>query len=253
MITAIPHNYFTKIDGQKDCSLGNVLFTLAGIIGVATKKGYTFGFPPWVNQNWFGSFPLPVLPEKYFSPNKLQRFQNPITYKGFDLGFCGFNIPDNSIVNGYFGSWKYFEHCKDMIRNYFTLKDIQKPLKDCIVVQYRDYGNYLEFAHLDHTYYEKALSLLPNKKIYVVTNNIEKAKEVTKLDCEYLSVSPVADFYVISHCDYFVMANSTFSWWGAWLSKAKTIAPKVWFSPEGEFADCPIGNGDFYLPEWVQV
>jgi hypothetical protein len=254
MITAIPHNYFVKADGstKKDCSLGNVLFTLAGIIGVATKNGYTFGFPPWANQNWFVQ-PLPVLLEKYLASDLLQRFQNPITYKGFDLGFCGFDIPDNSIVNGFFGSWKYFEHCQDMIRNYFTLKDIYAPMKDHIIIHYRDYSEFPTFNQLGKDYYEKALELMPDKNVAVVTNNVDSARKVLGWDCKYISSSPIQDFYILSHADYLIMANSSFSWWGAWLSKAKTIAPKVWFSPEGEFADCPIGNGDFYLPEWVQV
>jgi hypothetical protein len=249
MITAEPHNYYAKADGSaKDCSLGNVLFTIAGIIGVAVKNNYNYGFKSWVNQEYFVN-PLPLIDSTQFKP-----FQNPITYAGFDLGFCGFNIPDNVIVNGYFGSYKYFEHCTALIKHYFTMKVFNRAsFKDHIVIQYRNYNPLSGFYPLDHNYYEEALSLLPNKKIVVVTDNIDAARKATKLKCEYISSSPILDFSLLSHANYLIMANSTFSWWGAFLSGAETVAPKYWFDPNGAMGDCPIGNNDLYLKEWRVV
>ena len=47
MITANPNGYFKRADTNCDCSLGNVLFTIAGVIGTAVKNNYKYGFKGW--------------------------------------------------------------------------------------------------------------------------------------------------------------------------------------------------------------
>ena len=245
MITAIPpHNFYTDASKKLDCSLGNNLFTIAGVIGIAEKNGYEYGFNGWANQKYFVN-QLPVLNKPISKP-----FQMPVNYKGFDLGFRGFDVPDNVQVNGYLGSYKYFEHCFDLIRHYFEMEELCSPLKDCILVHCRDYAKFPEFYKLGHEYYKEALERLPKKDIVVVTDNIEYARKVIDLDCGYTCNPPIIDFYLLAHADYLVMANSSFSWWGAFLSQAKTIAPKIWFDPQGGFADCPIKIEDVYCKEW---
>jgi len=253
MISIVPQHYSWKVDNKeiKDVRLGNALFQVAGIIGVAFNRGYKYGFYPWVNQKFFNN-PLPLIDTDIVYGN----FKNPSTYLDFDLGFCGFDVPDNVIVDGYFGSYRYWERCQSLIRYFFQLKkDIYKPLRDCIIIQYRDYGKeFPDFMHLNwENYYEKALSLMPDKKIYVVTDNPVAAKKDIKLDCEYLNISPIVDFFLICNADYLIMSNSTFSWWGAYLSEAETVAPAQWFDPNGAFADCPINNDDFYFDYWKVV
>lgn len=248
MITAIPpHNFYTEANKKLDCSLGNNLFTIAGVIGVAVKNGYDYGFADWPNQKYFVNS-LPKLGKPIAKP-----FQMPINYKGFDLGFRGFDVPDNVQINGYLGSYKYFEHCEELIRHYFEIKELCKPLKDCILVHCRDYSKFPEFCKLDYNYYGEAVERLPKKDIVVITDNIEYAKRMTGLNGDYISNLPIIDFYLLAHADYLVMANSSFSWWGAYLSKAKTIAPMMWFDPRGDFADCPIEVEDVYYKEWELI
>jgi hypothetical protein len=243
MITSIPHNFFTKADENRDCSLGNVLFTIAGIIGVATKNGYAYGFPAWPNQEYFKNS-LPLLAENV----PFTDFQNPINYKGYDIGFRGFDIPDNSRVNGYFGSEKYFTHCKDLIRKQFEMKVLCRPYENAIMVHYRNYNpeRDIAWADLGRDYYLEAIKQFPKKKVVVVTDNIEKAKQQLDIPATYISNPPIIDFYLLTKAKYLVMANSTFSWWGAWLSQAKVVAPKNWYA--GEFADCP--TEDLYCEGW---
>lgn len=241
MITAIPHNFFTPADANIDCSLGNVLFTMAGIIGVGQKNNYAWGFYPWPNQKYF-EHPVPVIKNRL----KLGSFQNPINYKGFDVGFRGFDIPDNMQVRGYFGSEKYFEHCKDTIRFFFKMKTLCRTYDDAIIVHCRNY-NLPEMFDLGRDYYLPAIKRFPDKRVVVVTDNIEKAKKKIGEDFEYISTSPILDFYIMTKAKYLIMSNSTFSWWGAWLSKAETIAPNNWYA--GDFIDCP--KQDLYCKEWT--
>lgn len=243
MISARPHNYDKKADQAVDCSLGNVLFTMAGIIGTATKNRYMYAFPKWINQEYF-IHPVPVLDNARIS--RLRPWKLHQNFKGFDVGFLGFGIPDNTMVSGYFGSWQYFEHCKDLIKKYFVMKQLCEPVKDAIIVHFRDYNNNPNMTPLKNEYYNKAIAMMPKKRVLVVTDNIEKAYKVFGADCEYTSNSPIVDFYLLTQADYLIIANSTFSWWGAYLSGAKTIAPKDWY--RGDFQDCP--TKDLYYPGW---
>ena len=247
MITAQPHNYFRKADASADCSLGNVLFTIAGVIGTAVKNKYAYGFKKWINQEYFLN-PLPNVDGTNFRP-----FRVPLNYKGFDVGFQRFLVPDNTIINGYFGSRKYFEDCENLIRHYFSMKVLCESYKDCILVHYRNYNTQqrLTMASLGETYYKEALKRLPSKKVVVVTDNIDVARKTIKIKGDYVSNSPIMDFYLLTQADYLIASNSTFSWWGAWLSGAQTIVPSVYF--DGDFKDCPVNLKEFYCDNWRMV
>jgi hypothetical protein len=222
---------------EQDCSFGNRLFRIAGIIGIATKKGYDFGFESWPNQEYFVN-PLPKLTNP-----RLPKMKVKPNFAGFDFGFCGFNYPDNIDIDGEFGSELYFEHCKDLIRYYFEMKPICEPYKDCILVHYRDYG-LSGWVKLDKSYYSKAIKQFPDKKIIVVTDNIDEAFKQTGIKGEYTSNTPIIDFYLLAHADYLVMANSTFSWWGAWLADCPAVAPKDWFTNK------ELPTSDLYCKNW---
>jgi hypothetical protein len=242
MITSIPHNYWNKADQPKDCSLGNILFVIAGIIGIATKNNYKWGFHPWVNQEYFVN-PLPLIDSTKFKP-----FQVSVNYQGFDIGFRGFDIPDNSIINGGLGSIKYWEHCEPLVKHYLKMKDITEPYEDCILMHYRNF-NLEAWNKLDESYYKKALDQFPSKRVVVITDNIEAARKAVNINCEYVSNSPIIDFYLLSHTKYLVMANSSLSWMAAYLSGAQTVAPDKWYA--GSFSDCP--TEDNYLPQWTKI
>jgi hypothetical protein len=55
----------------------------------------------------------------------------------------------------------------------------------------------------------------------------------------------ITDMCLMSMCQYQIMANSTYSWWGAWLSNSlDVIAPKLWFGPDGQ------DPRDVYVDRW---
>lgn len=247
MITNTRISLRKKADEQSDCAFGNMLFRIAGVIGVATKNGYDYGFN-WTNQEFFAN-PLPgcsrklrnqVVPKNFF-----------IGDYGFDYGFNGFDFPDNIDLDGEFGTWKYFEHCEDLIRHYFEMKSICEPYKDAILIHFRDYkGATLKaWTLLQKEYYEEALTYFPKKRVIVVTDNIYEAQRVLKMDVEYTSNSPIIDFYLLAHADYLIMANSTFSWWGAYLAGCPTVAPLDWY--KGPLKD--LSTKDLYYKDWILI
>jgi hypothetical protein len=244
MITSTYISTALKADKDCTCAFGNTLFTMAGIIGISTRNGYGWGFSNWNNQEFFVNT-LPGCDKKY------PFYDMPANYRGYDIGFVGFNVPDNVDLRGQFASQYYFRHVDGLVRHYLTMKDIAEPVKDTIIIQYRAYNELKDpmWTVLGKEYYHKALKCFPKKKLLCITNDPITAEKQIGLDCDYVHYSPIIDFYILSHADYIIMANSTFSWWGAYLSKAQTVAPKNWFSRE--WVDCPLD--DFYLKPWQLV
>jgi hypothetical protein len=162
---------------------------------------------------------------------------------------------------GYWQSEKYFDDISDIVRSAFIFKDIDKrnfligekmKLENSVSVHLRR-GDYVEnplYSNIcTQDYYDKAIKLLidnieekENIKFYIFSNDSEYAKEFcSKL--EYASqlidfnteTDSYKDMYLISKCRYNIIANSSFSWWGAWLNdfpEKKVVAPKKWYNTE---------------------
>jgi hypothetical protein len=172
------------------------------------------------------------------------------------------NCPDNVNLDGYFQTEKYFKHIEKEIREDFQFQDnVYQPCKELIDSLDEDrkiflhirrgdpklswaYVN-LQNAHPVQTweYYEAALKHFPeDTPVIVFSDVIEwcKEQEFFKPDRFILSETkdefvdgqrvPWTDLCLMSLCTDAIIANSSFSWWGAWLSNSeKIIAPSGWF------------------------
>jgi hypothetical protein len=169
-------------------------------------------------------------------------------------------IHQNSYIIGYWQSEKYFcNHWSDLMNefrinispssnNLELLKEVQSE-QSSISLHIRR-GNYanIESVNLVHgtmpiSYYEDAINFfegeIVNPKFYVFSDDISWAKDNLKLKhpsvfvdhnddkCDY------EDLRLMANCKHHIIANSTFSWWGAYLNSNSTkivIGPKQWFS-----------------------
>lgn len=228
-----------KANVRGDITFGNILFFIAGTIGIATKNGYEYGFPYWHNSEYFVNELPSVKPGEY------------VMIEIPEGDFSGFGFPDWCSIFGYMQSEKYFAHCKDLIRHYFTLKDRgETQYKDCVLIHCRNYAQqYLDigFTNMPREYYMEALKYFPDKRVIVVTDNIEEARKTIGQDYKYVSNTPIEDFYLMSKAENLIMSNSTFSWWAAWLSGAKTVVPKDWFPR------LPVSTRDVNCDNWIQI
>ena len=106
----------------------------------------------------------------------------------------------------------------------------------CLHVRRGDYVKLYSELHLPQTmdYYDEALSYLPkNMKVLIFSDDIEWCKKnfigdrfIFIDEVDYISI------YIMSKMKHFIIANSSFSWWGAWLSDQDdkiVISPKKWF------------------------
>lgn len=166
-------------------------------------------------------------------------------------------------VEGYFQSHHYFEDIKDIIREEVTFKffeDIklnilQKDIEvyDSVSVHFRriDYEE-----KLDLQYYKNAVSLISHKsrniKYYIFSDDIMWCKKnldfiENKVFINDLGNNEIVDLYLMSKCKNHIIANSTFSWWGAYLSNSQNgfiIAP----------LESNIGiNGKYYPKSWTTI
>ena len=102
-------------------------------------------------------------------------------------------------------------------------------------------------------YYNKALDSFPKDiPVLVFSDDIEYCKENLVGD-RFTFVNKNKDFcdlMLMSLCKHHIIANSSFSWWGAWLSDSKglKIAPSEWFGPNG-----PKDTLDLLPVEWVRM
>lgn len=161
---------------------------------------------------------------------------------------------DEVYLNGYWQSERYFADVTEEIRQMYRfpdlLTDYQKKMLDEIqskqsVSMHIRRGDYLEHPELYGTitmeYYERAMRYIQERKenvyFYIFTNDIPWAMQNFKRDnifiiedCGHADTGNL-DMALMAACKDNIIANSSFSWWGAWLNRNQekiVIAPKEW-------------------------
>lgn len=98
---------------------------------------------------------------------------------------------------------------------------------------------YVNLAETD--YYQRAMSLFPNKKFLIFSDDIEWCK--TKFPfADFSEGDEITDFKKMASCQHNIIANSTFSWWAAYLNPnphKKIIYPLNWYSDGVKRTVCP--------------
>lgn len=173
-----------------------------------------------------------------------------------------FNLKGNVTLDGYWQSPRYFEMIADVLRKEFTPrhpmsleaqrfeKEI-KSKKNPLVVHVRrgDYLHFPQYIITNKDYFERGMSEILQQEdidhIFVFSDDLEWCKEnlVFLKPVTFVAMLPgrkdFEDIVLMSLGHHFVISNSSFSWWGAWLSSftgKKVIVPKKWIG-ENERAD----------------
>lgn len=188
----------------------------------------------------------------------------------FDLKTGFFDSGKNVILEGYFQSEEYFAAIKDVLRAEFTLKgsevntgDITK--QESVGIHFRR-GDYSEKQNLnalhgtcDISYYEKAVAYMRSKLadpvFYIFSDDIPWVKENFRGEGNFIFIenkgkqAHLHDFEMLKSCRHQVIANSTFSWWAAWLN---ANAGKIVIAPSKWFNNREIKH-NIIPPQWIQL
>lgn len=172
----------------------------------------------------------------------------------------------NSYLNGYWQSIKYFEGIENDIKKDFRFKnqldnknleilnEIENSNSISIHIRRGDYmspENYNMYGCIaTPTYYKKAIKVIEEKienpTFFVFSNDMDWVKKNIQINSRvfYIDINSgngsYKDMQLMSNCKHNIIANSSFSWWGAWLNENKNkivIAPKKWINREDVDSD----------------
>jgi hypothetical protein len=195
--------------------------------------------------------------------------------------WCGIEqIKSSAILSGYWQNEKYFSLISSTIRHDFMFpefdcqeaKNIAKKITEtpCPISIHVRRGDYVENPVTNNfhgvcspDYYKKALQIIINKygentpELFLFSDDLDWVKKnfdtfrlpSVVIDIKEHKDKPYHDMHLMSLCQHHIIANSSFSWWGAWLSSRNgiVIAPKRWF------ADETMKDYNPSLESWIKI
>ena len=258
--------------------LGNMLFQIATAKSMALDMGTQCSFPN-LNAN------LSLINiDNYYNPKIKHGFEYMDIFKDYNMSlpekdisiyrypfeYVKLDIHDNDFwIDGFFQSDKYFKHNRNEILDFISAPTsiyniirekygelLKDEMNTAIHVRRGDYvyhPNHHPTQNIE--YYQKGIDILKEKtnKFVIFSDDITWCKENLKIDNAYY-VSNEKDYielYFMSLCNNFIISNSSFGWWGAWLSENENktvVGPKKWFGNAIQH-----NTDDILSKEWIKI
>lgn len=182
-------------------------------------------------------------------------------------------LPDNVCMDGYWQSEKYFSDVADAIRAEYTIQNPMPEKSQQILTQIHAVdsvslhvrrGDYVSnpAAYKVHgvcsvEYYKSCISYinqtLDTPHFFLFSDDPIWVKENLLVQDRMTIVegnSAIEDMRLMSRCKHNIIANSSFSWWGAWLN---TNPDKMVLAPRRWFQDATINTSDLYPSGWIAL
>jgi hypothetical protein len=219
-----------------------------------------FGVKP-NNYNVVDKLRLKIEPLKYFKepPNKAMTFLQAIK-----------NLNGNILLDGYWQSEKYFKNAEAKVFKTFSFSPSESSQalfnkitgSESISIHVRR-GDYVNdpltkktYNNLAGSYYKQAIKIVTDvvrkPKFFVFSDDINWCKQNLKIDSViYVEGNKsFEDMMLMSACKHNIIANSSFSWWGAWLNQNPgkiVVAPRRWFN------DKTLDTKDLIPSAWQKI
>lgn len=242
------------------------------------KREYRLQFFPHLNAS--------VIPTSKFTVQKINIFnflnslraQKKLTwFSEPDFGYCPelFECRKQTYLSGYWQSYKYFKGVEKELKECLRFPQLEQPqLLDslqvinsttqsvCIHIRR---GDYVENPHTNQVhgilpveYYAKAIQMirdsLNSPSFFIFSDDPKWLREQAIFKgMNIISNTKNKDWeemYLMSQCSHHIIANSSFSWWGAWLAENPdqiVIAPKKWFNDES------FERTDKIPDDWIRI
>ena len=251
--------------------LGNNLFQIAACIGYAKKYGVEWGIPKGYIEPGFQVYQvdqfMPQLPS-----------HGDAHFKRYDEVFFGYTeipfFPEGVRLVGYFQSLKYFEHCQQEVRDAINIP-IYPGLSDYCGIHARR-GDYVihdaHFPPVNLDYFKIAIPMMIEKgftKFKVCSDGIEWCEDILPINFPEATfefskgTTEWQDMGIMASCGGVIIANSSFSWWSAFLNPNPNkviISPHgtSWFGPAGGPVNEAKSRGiepclDLIPDEWIKI
>lgn len=185
--------------------------------------------------------------------NKFNLLKNVYTEKERTIFDKGVFLRDDIYLDGYWQNEKYFCDIRDEILKDFSVKEnntlkvkeyleqINNTNSVSIHIRRGDYSKHPEIGILDISYYIDAINFIntkiKNPTFYIFSNDIEWCKSNFDFIDNKVFIcdtkTEVDDMTLMRNCKHYIVANSSFSWWSAWLNENEdkiVIAPKKWMA-----------------------
>lgn len=171
-----------------------------------------------------------------------------------------FKLPSNLYLSGYFQSEKFFEPIAQLVKTWYTPAQSLDSKNAELVARMQSSesvslhvrrGDYTAaqfnsfFGMVSEDYYTRALThihdVIRNPVFFIFSDDVGWCRANLKVSEHAIFVDnnkgadSYKDLLLMSHCKHNVIANSSFSWWGAWLNKNSSkvvITPKQWFNQD---------------------
>ena len=259
--------------------LGNQLFQIATTMAYAWDNGATSYFPD-LNKNEYDL--IESRDKMFFRLNNSPPPEPCTDFFQESCWHCPDHIPFNprTSLYGYFQSWKHFHHHRDKLLKLFSpsgliAEHLDKNYRDLIShpntvsIHLRTFNIRLHqgktHPFIGLSYYKDAIDFFPEDALFVVfSDRINWCKyhfsnmfaNNPKRQFIYIEErDPFSNFFLMSKMKHHILANSTFSWWAAYLNENPdkfVIAPHYWMHPE-YYAFPAQHPNDFYFPDWITV
>jgi hypothetical protein len=255
--------------GDRHGRLGNQVFQVALLFAIREQRGHDIFLPRHGDAIW-DCFDLAIPTE---GPETTQRFQE-------TLGTCNFDPrvleqPDGTGFRGYYQSYRYFEDSKDSLLRFLRFDARHRAFSEAILHAYRTRhrrpvvsvhvrrGDYVTPGAEDRWgdlardgYYQKAVDAIGDDVVYVVFSDdvgwCRRSLALGASHVEFAEFDHCASLCAMTGCDVSVVANSSFSWWGAYLNPTSDVyAPSRWFGPAMPPPD--DRQDDIVPPEWRTI
>ncbi len=235
-------------------NLGNQLFEIASTLGIAERVGTKASFPSWKYDKYFTN---PIPHHGIGNPTRIEEKQY-----HYDNYYNSLNANHSYDLKGFLQSYKYFDRERTLAQ--FTFADdlkqnvstkykaaLSKP-NVAISVRRGDFVNNPNYFQIPITYYLNAYykHFGAEYNVIIFSDDIPYCKaHFRALPNVYFADLPdIEQLCLMSMCDNHIISNSTFSWWGAYLSRNVNV-----IRPEKNLAgDLAKNNSekDYWLPEW---
>jgi hypothetical protein len=244
--------------------LGNQMFQYAALRGAANAAHATHGIPPGTDL------------EAFQLETARGHWQATASYDEPAFAFDArvLRLPDGTDLKGYFQSPKYFTAVAPTLRREFRLRPEYAAPLATITQRARDTaggaprvgvhvrrGDYVKKSRVhppcEPAYYARAAARVgagPRALYIVCSDDLPWCRAHLRLPGSVFEeppgLHPAQTLHLLAACDHQIIANSSLSWWGAWLARpgGTVVAPARWTGPDG-----PQDTQDLCPPEWVRL